>query len=259
MKKLQVGLLYVLFAALVSSCAIVRPGEVGVKQRLGRVKGEARGQGIYFMNFFTTKMLKVPTRTINIIIDNEYLPTKEGVSVECEFAVLFHINPESAVKIVETVGVRNGQGIILSALRSAASDVTAQFFAKDLYTAERQKISDAIAVKLSSILGDRGFVVEAVLLKTIKLPANLIKAIEEKLTAEQQVQAMQFVLERQKLEADRQRIEAEGIKNAQKILAEGLTDQIIKYKSLEVFLELSKSSNTKIIITDGKTPVLIQE
>jgi regulator of protease activity HflC (stomatin/prohibitin superfamily) len=244
---------------LLNSCAIVRPGEVGVKQKLGRIKGKERPQGVYMLNPFTTKMVKVPTRTINMAVSLESLPSKEGLSIGCEMAVLFHIEPQYAVKIVETVGVKNGQGIILSALRSAAADVTAKFLAKDLHTAEREKIEQAITDRLTEVLGGRGFTVEALLLKSIRLPESLYKAIEEKLEAEQRAQTMQYVLERQRQEADRMRIEAEGIRDSQKIIAEGLTELLIKYKSLEVFDRLSKSNNSKIIITDGKAPMLINE
>ncbi|TAE67738.1 MAG: prohibitin family protein [Bacteroidetes bacterium] len=244
---------------LFNSCAIIRPGEVGVKQKLGRIKSGVLKPGVYGINIFTTKMLKVPTRTINLPVTLEKLPSKEGLNVDCELAVLFHIKPENAIQIIEKVGLRFGEGIILSVLRSAAADITSHFFAKDLHTSERTNIEKAIAQKMTEILGDRGFVVESVLLKSIQLPNNLSKAIEEKLEAEQQSQTMKFVLEKQKQEADRQKIEAEGIRDAQKIVSEGLNEMIIKYKSLIVFEKLSTSPNTKVIITDGKTPMLIND
>ncbi len=249
------------FAILLSltSCSIIRPGQVGVKQRLGKIKGDVRKTGIYFLNPLVSKMIKVPVRTINMPVRLERLPSKEGLSIDCELAVMFKIIPESAIKVVETIGVKHGEKVILSVLRSAAADVTAQFFAKDLHTSERKNIEAAISKKMTEILGDRGFVVEAVLLKSIQLPDNLSRAIEEKLQAEQQAETMKFVLEKEKQEAERLRIQSEGIRNAQKILSEGLTELIIKYKSLEVFEKLSQSPNAKIIITDGKTPVLIND
>ncbi|TAF35151.1 MAG: prohibitin family protein [Cytophagales bacterium] len=255
-------LLFVLFClvgiTLLSSCAIVRPGQVGVKQRLGRIKSkQALKPGVYGICPFTTRVVKVPTRTINLPVNLTALPSKEGVSIDCELAVLFHIEPSSAIKIVETVGVRYGESIILSSLRSAAADVTAQYFAKDMHTFERENIEKAISEKMTSILGDRGFVVEAILLKSIQLPENLSRAIERKLQAEQEAQTMQFVLQRETQEAERLRIEAEGIRNANKIIAEGLSDLIIKYKSLEVFEKLSQSGNAKVIITNGNAPFLI--
>lgn len=244
---------------MLSNCAIVRSGEVGVKQRFGKIIGKEKQPGMYAINFFTTKIVKVPTRTINMPVKLNALPSKEGLSIDCELAVLFHVKPDHAVSVVENVGVRYGEGIILSALRSATADVTAQFLAKDLHTSERFKIENAISQRLTKILGDRGFVVEAVLLKSIRLPANLSAAIEDKLRAEQEAQTMKFILQREKQEAERLKIEAEGIRDYQRIISEGLSEMIIKYKSLEVFEKLSNSPNSKVIITNGKTPMLIDE
>ena len=107
------------------------------------------------------------------------------------------------------------------------------------------------------LLKDRGFVIESVLLKSIKLPTGLYAAIESKLRAEQQAQQMEFILQREKKEADRKRIEAEGIRDAQLIIKEGISEGNIEWRSLEVLKEISTSPNAKLIITDGKTPVLI--
>jgi regulator of protease activity HflC (stomatin/prohibitin superfamily) len=139
------------------------------------------------------------------------------------------------------------------------ADVTANFFAKDLHTSERKEIELAIAKKMTERLGDRGFVVESILLKSINLPANLSRTIEEKLQAEQRTQTMKFVLERQQQEAERMKIEAEGIRDAQKIINESLNEMTLRYLSIEAFKDLSKSHNAKVIITNGKTPFLINE
>lgn len=256
MRKLNV---VIFLLVTLSSCGIVRPGEVGVKQRFGKIIGDVRDPGAYLHNPFTARIVKVPTRTINMPTQLSGLPTKEGLTVTCELAVLFHIEKEYAVKVVKTVGVRNGEGIIQSVLRSAVADVTATFLAKDLHTSERRQIETAIEKRMTTLLGDRGFVVEAILLKSIQLPRKLSNAIEEKLEAEQRAQTMRFELEREKQEAERVKIQAEGIRDAQKIIAEGLSDLIIKYQSIQAFKELSKSNNAKVIITDGKAPFLINE
>jgi regulator of protease activity HflC (stomatin/prohibitin superfamily) len=96
-------------------------------------------------------------------------------------------------------------------------------------------------------------------MKSIQLPQGLASSIEQKLQAEQDVLRMEFTLKQAKLEADRKIIEAKGTSDAQKIISEGLTNEIIKIRSIEAFMELSKSSNSKIIITDGKTPFLINQ
>ncbi len=249
---MMVGLL------LLTSCATVMQDEVGVKRRFGKLVPKVLSPGLYTFNPFFATVLKVPTRTINMQIMLEALPSKEGLTIASELAILYHVRPEQAVKILESVGrISNGEQIILSVLRSAAADVTSKFFAKDMHTSERENIEKAIAAKMTEILGDRGFVIENVLLKSIRLPSGLAKAIEEKLEAEQEAQRMEFVLNKEKREAERKRVEAEGVRDAQLIISEGLNDLLIQYKSLEVMQNLATSPNTKIIITDGKTPYLI--
>ena len=126
-----------------------------------------------------------------------------------------------------------------------------------MHSGKRGEIEQAIKKLLIDRLKDRGVIIESIMLKSISLPDRLYRAIEEKLKAEQQAQQMQFVLDRERSEAERKRIEAEGIKTAQQILKEGITKENIEWKSLEVFKELSQSPNTKIIITNGSTPMII--
>lgn len=119
-----------------------------------------------------------------------------------------------------------------------------------MHTSERAIIEKAIKDQMMSLLDGRGLEIEAILLKSIQLPPSLARAIEAKLEAEQQAQRMQFVLEEEKREAERKRIEAVGIRDAQAIISEGLNTNILQFKSIEAFMELAKSPNTKIIITD---------
>jgi regulator of protease activity HflC (stomatin/prohibitin superfamily) len=127
-----------------------------------------------------------------------------------------------------------------------------------MHSGMRAEIEESIKIKMGENLTDKGVLVEAVLMKSIQLPAGLASSIEQKLQAEQDAMRMVFILQQEKLEAERKIIEATGVKDAQKILSEGLTDQIIKIRSIEAFIELSKSNNAKIIVTDGKVPYLIE-
>jgi regulator of protease activity HflC (stomatin/prohibitin superfamily) len=127
-----------------------------------------------------------------------------------------------------------------------------------MHSGMRAEIENAIKLKMSEILTEQGILVNAVLMKSIQLPAGLASSIEQKLQAEQDAMRMEFILQQEKLEAERKIIEATGTKDAQKILSEGLTDNIIKIRSIEAFMELSKSPNSKIIITDGKVPFLVE-
>ncbi len=256
--KRNAYLVFVLLALLVSACSTVRNGEVGVKRRFGKLKPRILSPGLYVHNPFFSRIIRVPTRTLNMPVRLEALPSKEGLSIDTELSILYHVKGEYAINILESVGsISNGEQIILSVLRSAAADITSKFFAKDMHTHEREKIEQEIAQKIVSILGDRGFVVENVLLKSVRLPAGLSKAIEEKLQSEQEAQQMEFILTKERKEAERKLIEAAGIRDAQRVIAEGLSEILIKYKSIEAFQQLSNSPNTKVIITDGKTPYLI--
>ncbi len=127
-----------------------------------------------------------------------------------------------------------------------------------MHSGMRADIELEIKKKMAETLASQGIIVEAVLMKSIQLPAGLASSIEQKLRAEQDAMRMVFVLQQEKLEAERKIIEATGTKDAQKILSEGLTDQIIKVRSIEAFIELAKSQNSKIIITDGKVPYLVE-
>ena len=149
--------------------------------------------------------------------------------------------------------------MILSVFRSAAADVCSRYMAKDMHSGQRAVIEDAIKSHMDSLLADRGFVIESVLMKSISLPPGLYEAIESKLEAEQIAQRMEFELQQERLEAQRKKIEAQGVRDAQQVLAEGLSDEIIKWRSLEVLEKLGSSPNAKLIITDGNAPVLINE
>ena len=122
----------------------------------------------------------------------------------------------------------------------------------------RADIEKAILDKMAAALTPQGIIIESVLMKSIQLPMGLASSIEQKLQAEQDAMRMEFVLQQERLEADRIIIKAKGERDAQKIQAEGLTNEIIKLKSIEAFNELSKSPNSKIIVTDGKAPFLIE-
>lgn len=254
MKK---GMLYLLFALLATGCTVVRQGEVGVRSRLGRLSDKPISAGPVAYFPFTQRVIKVPTRTVNVEVTLD-LPSKEGLTINTNVSILYHIKPEMAPSILQDIGRNYQNVIILSVFRSAAADVSARFFAKDMHSGERALIEKEIAGAMSKIVEPRGFVIESVLLKSIKLPEGLSRAIESKLEAEQQAQRMEFVLQKERLEAQRKKIEAEGIRDAQKTLAEGLTEPVIRYEAIKAYKELATSPNTKVIITNGNdTPLMV--
>jgi len=242
---------------LCSSCAVIRPGEAGVKQTLGKFSNKVLTSGTVFYNPLVSKIIRESTQTNNIKLVLS-LPSKEGLSVNSEISILYRLEKNKIASVIENLG-QEYESIITSVFRSASSDICAKFYAKDMHSGMRAQIEKEIKLKMEGNLKKQADGIEliAVLMKRIQLPNGLANSIERKLQAEQDAMRMKFVLQQAKLEADRKVIDAEGERDAQKILSEGLTEEIIKIRSIEAFNRLSESPNSKIIITNGKTPFLI--
>ena len=286
MKKIVA--LFAVSIVLLNSCAIVKPDQVGVKTKLGKINKNVKQPGPVFYNPFISKVIRVNVRTMNLSI-KENLPSKEGLTILSESSILYHIRASDVPKIIEETGLDYETNLILPVFRSAASDVCSRYYAKDMHSAKRNEIEEAIKERLAEVCEEKGFVIEAVLLKSITLPAGLTKSIETKLEAEQEALRMEFVLDRQKKEVERQLIEAQGIKQTNMIQAEAkaesmrieaegraksieieakanknandmqntsITTSILKLKEIEAFIKLSTSPNTKTIIMDSKGGLL---
>jgi regulator of protease activity HflC (stomatin/prohibitin superfamily) len=256
MKTLKTSMILIIMTTLMGSCTIIRPGQVGVKQRLGKLSDKTYSQGSVLFNPFITKVIKTDVQINNIELSLS-LPSKEGLSIVAQISILYRIEPDKVPQVIRTLG-SDYEDIISNVFRSASADVCSKYFAKDMHSGMRAEIEESIRVKMSETLAEQGIIVNAVLMKSIQLPAGLANSIEQKLQAEQDAMRMEFILQQERLEAERKIIEAEGTRDAQKILSEGLTDNIIKIRSIEAFLELSKSPSSKIIVTDGKVPFLIE-
>jgi len=247
---------FLLATLVLASCTVIRPGEVGVRTKFGKLS-EPKQNGVMGFNPFVAKVIKLPTRTTNIeVLIN--LPSKEGLTIKSEISILYNITPSAAKKIISEIGL-DYEAIITAVFRSASADVTSKFFAKDMHSGERDAIEKEIARKMNAILNDKGFVVEAVLMKSITLPAGLANAIEAKLEAEQTAQRMEFVLQAEQKEAERKLIEAKGTRDAQLVLSEGLTDQILQLRQIEMMTDLIKSQNAKIIVNPQGSSIILGE
>ena len=244
-----------LIAAL-SACTVVRQGEAGVQRTLGKYENRANTGGIEFYNPFVATVVKIPVRTVNLEVASR-LPSKEGLNIRAVISILYRVDADKAPTLLRQVGRKFESNLILPVFRSAVADISARFLAKDMHTGSRSKIEEAIQMRMGHILATRGIEVEAVLIKSIELPANLARAIEAKLEAEQRALRMQFVLNEARQEAERKRIEAEGVNQAQSIIAKGLTPMVLRFKSIEAFKALAKSPNAKIILSDGDMPNLV--
>ena len=245
-----------LAVASLSSCTIIKQGEIGVKRSFGKINSKPLMEGAKVFNPFTTTIIKLPTRTINMEVRLP-LPSKEGLTVQSEVSILYRLVGDYGPKIVENLGKSYEQVVIIPVFRSAVADVSSQYFAKDMHTGQRTLIEKSIKDLMMTQLQSRGFVIESVLLKSIVLPPGLTKAIEEKLEAEQDAQRMQFILDKERQEATRRTIEAEGVRDAQKIISEGLSPMLLRFKAIEAFNKLSTSPNAKTIITDGDSPLIL--
>lgn len=246
------------FATIVffSSCTVIRPGQVGMIQKVGKLKPGIIEAGAKAYNPFVSKVIKVNVQTKEIYQVLE-LPTKEGLSVKTEIILLYHVDPKQARDIYINYGLNYQKVVVESNFIATARQVSARYDAKELYAVDRKLVEHVMVNELTTDIGDKGFIIDAVLLKEISLPPAMSSAIQSKANAEQAALQMEFVIQKAVKEADRLKIEAEGIKNAQNIINSSLTEALLKYNYIEMMRSLTTSPNAKIIMTDGKIPVMI--
>jgi prohibitin 1 len=239
------------FLVALSNCFTVIPaGNIGVIDFFGTVSDNTLKSGINFVNPLARIVkMSIKTQEIKEVME---VPSKEGLTVQLEVSLLYHLNPEKAADVYKTVGEAYESIIIEPQFRSVTRGVTASFEAKALYTSEREHLSSLLLSEIVKATSARGITVEAAPLRRVTLPAGLSSSIEQKLQSEQESQRMQFVLTKEKQEADRKRIEAQGISDFQKIVNQGLNSQLLTWKGIEATEKLANSPNTKVIIVGGK-------
>lgn len=230
--------------------AVVPAGHVGVVDFFGSVSDTSLKAGINFVNPLA-RVVKMSIKTQEVMEAAE-VPSKEGLNIVLDVSVLYHLNPEKAPEIYKTVGENYRDIILVPQFRSVIREVTASFEAKALYTSMRESISNLISQNLIKLMKDRGIEIEATPSRRVILPERLMQSIEEKLRAEQESQRMEFVLNKEKLEAERKKIEAKGIADFQAIVTLGISEQLLRWKGIEATEKLANSPNTKVIIIGGK-------
>ncbi len=254
---------FVLGAVLVLALAIrclqtVPAGHVGLVDLFGHVQEETLAPGLHIVNpFAQVRRMSIQTREIKEVMDT---PSSEGLIVHLEVSVIFHLDPAKAVEIYKTVGLGYDGVLVEPNVRSAVREITSAHEAKALYSPERDQMGIAINQHVVNAIQPRGILVERVLLRDVQLPAKLQAAIQEKLSAEQEAARMQFVLQKEKLEADRKRIEGEGISTFQKIVSEGISENLLRWEGIEATKELAASTNAKVVIIGagpGGLPVIL--
>ncbi len=232
--------------ALAQMLTVIPAGHVGVVDFFGSVSPNTLKAGINTRNpLATIHKFSVKTQEIKETMD---VPSKEGLTVQLELSTLFHLDPDRAAEVYKTIGPNYNEVILEPQFRSVARGVTAGYEAKALYTSEREMLAETILKDLQKLVGPRGIMVEATPLRRVGLPGGLTQAIEEKLRAEQESQRMQFVLLKEKQEADRKRIEAQGISDFQNIVTKGISEPLLRWKGIEATEKLAGSSNAKVVV-----------
>jgi prohibitin 1 len=237
-------ILIVVFRA--SPITVIPAGHVGVKDFFGNVASDALTPGVHVV-FPFTKVVKMSVQTQELKETAE-VPSKEGLVMDLEASLLYRLDPLRAPAIYKSVGIDYEEVAVKPQIRSAIREVTASYEAKALYSAAREQIAQEISSLFSRISKDRGIVTEAVLLRKIGLPPIVANAIQEKLRREQEAEQMKFVLQKEQQEAERKRIEAQGVADFQRIVASGISSQLLEWKGIEATEKLALSPNSKIVV-----------
>lgn len=180
------------------------------------------------------------------------VPSKEGLNVSLDVSILYRLDASRAVDVYKNIGPGYKEIVIVPQFRAAARGVTVVHEAKALYTSEREMLAQAIFTSLKELVSDRGIILERVLLRGMQLPTTVSQAIEQKLKAEQEAERMKFVLQRETQEAERKRVEAAGIRDAQTIINESLTSQYLNYLWINT---LNQNPNVIYVATEANMPL----
>ncbi len=240
-----VGIVLLLFLAG-NPITVIPAGHVGVKDFFGNVSSSVLPAGVHVV-FPFTRVVKMSVKTQEVKETAE-VPSKEGLTMELEGSLLYRIDPQKADDIYRTIGRDYEEIAVHPQIRSAIREVTASYEAKVLYSAERERIARETLELFRKLAGDRGIVAEAVLLRKIGLPDIVANAIQEKLRREQEAEQMKFVLQKEQQEAERKRIEAQGIADFQRIVAAGISPALLEWKGIEATEKLAMSPNSKVVV-----------
>jgi regulator of protease activity HflC (stomatin/prohibitin superfamily) len=238
--------LVLLIILLFSSVVSVPTGHVGVLTLFGRVTGEVLGEGIHLINpLKSVQKLSIQTQSEK---ESANVPSNEGLILALDTSLLFHLDRSKAAEVYQKVGANYAEKIVEPTLRAAIRAATSAHTANALYTNARELVQQQIQEELTAQLAPRGVIVENILLRDVQLPSMLKSSIEAKQQAEQDALRMNFILQKEKQEAERKRIEAQGIADFQKIVAQGISPQLLEWKGIEATEKLATSSNSKVVV-----------
>lgn len=264
----------ILLAVLFASIVQIGPGEVGVQILFGRVQDGILRSGLNFVNpLVEVEKLDIKTQAytmsgtndqdVNEIRVNKSDPiqtlSSDGLTLILDVTVWYRLSADDAPNIIRTIGSDYQSKIVLPAIRTAIRDVAVNFVATDIYSSKRDDYVNDVAKKLEMSFEGRGLILEKVLLRNVELPQKVREAIDEKISAEQRAQQMVYVLQKERQEAERKQVEAEGVAEAQRIINSTISNSYLQWKYIETLRELVNSPNNSFVIApyDQKlTPML---
>ena len=266
-----VGIILLLVGASTSMFKVIDAGQVGVKTLFGKVENDVLYSGLNVINPLVDVTM-FDTKTQNYTMSGVHdegeksgddairVLSADGLEVIIDLSVLYKVQATEAPQILKEIGKDYIDKIVRPVSRTAIRDNAVYYDAVALYSTKRQEFQDKIYKTISESFAKRGLVLEQLLVRNITLPESVKKTIESKINAEQEAQKMTFVLQKERQEAERKRVEAQGIADYQRILSTGLSDKQLQYEAIKAQKELAQSPNAKIIIMgNGKSaPILIE-
>jgi regulator of protease activity HflC (stomatin/prohibitin superfamily) len=254
---------------IVSSCFVqINAGTVGVQSLFGKIQGKVLTEGLNVVNPIMT-VIKFDVKTRNYTMsaihdegdqlgdDAIRVLSADGLEVVIDLTVLYRVTSDKAPTILRTIGEDYTQVVVRPIVRTKIRDLAANYDAVALYSNKREEFQQRLFTAVEKEFTKRGFSLEQVLIRNLNLPQSVKAAIESKINAEQESQKMRFILDKERQEADRKRVEAQGISDYQRILTSTLTDKLLQYEKIKAQKELAGSSNAKIIVIDGKNAPMI--
>jgi regulator of protease activity HflC (stomatin/prohibitin superfamily) len=251
---------FLFLIGFISSCIVqIGTGEVGVQILFGNVQNATLASGLHFINpLMDVQKLDIKTQNYTMsAVHNEgakegddaiRVLTSDGLEVIMDLTVLYKVVPSAAPDILRSTGIDYTDKIVRPLTRTMIRDNAVYYDAVSLYSTKRDEFQNRIFNSIEVDFKKRGLLLEQLLIRNITLPQSVRTSIEQKISAEQDAQKMQFVLQKEKQEAERKRLEAQGIADYQRIISESLTDRQLQYESIKAQLEVAKSPNAKVII-----------
>ena len=265
------GFVVILIGLLSSAFKQIDAGKVGVKSLFGNVQSDVLESGLHMVNplvEITAFDIKTQNYTMSVIHDEGEkegddairVLSNDGLEVIIDLTVLYRVLPNETPKILKGIGVDYTDKIVRPVTRTRIRDNAVYYDAVALYSSKRAEFQQRIFKTIEADFKSRGLVLEQLLIRNINLPTSVKTTIESKINAEQEAQKMIFVLQKEKQEAERKRVEAQGIADYQKIISSGLTDKQLQYEQIKAQKEIATSSNTKIIFMGkGSAPVILSD